>query len=105
MNKYHYLLLLLVTGYLVVMYDQELPVVLFLLELILPVLQYLLLLPAAKKLRLKWSSTQQVYEAGEEIPVKLWIQNPTIIPILYLHLMLDIQNELTGEKETREALS
>ena len=102
MNKYHYLLLLLVTGYLVVMYDKELPVMLLLLELILPFLQYLLLLPAAKKLRLKWSSTQQVYEAGEEIPVKLWIQNPTIIPILYLHLMLDIQNELTGEKETRE---
>ncbi len=102
MNKYHYLLLLLVTGYLVVMYDAELPVVLLMLELILPLLQYLLLFPAAKKLRLQWSSLSQIYETGEDIPVKLRVQNPTIIPILYLHLMLSIQNELTDEKDTRE---
>ncbi len=102
MNKYHYLLLLLVTLYLMIMYDHELPVILLLLELILPLLQHLLLFPVAKKLRLGWSSTQRIYETGEAIPVKLWIQNPAILPVLYLHLVLEIQNGLTGEKENRE---
>lgn len=102
MNKYHYLLAVLVTIYLVIMYDMELPVLLLLLELILPAVQYVLLLPVAGKLRLKWSSTERIYEAGEQIPVKLVIQNPTWIPVLYLHLMLVIQNDLTGETEQRE---
>lgn len=102
MNKYHYLLVVLVTVYLVIMYDMELPVLLLLLEIILPFAQYMLLFPAARKLHLQWSSTEQVYEAGEEIPVKLWVKNPTIIPILYLHLILEIRNGLTGEEEKRE---
>lgn len=102
MNKYHYLLIVLVTVYLAIMYHTELPVLLLLLEIILPLFLYILLFPMAYKLRLKWSSTDKVYEAGEEIPVKLWIENPTIFPILYLHLELVIQNMLTGEKEKRE---
>lgn len=102
MNKYHYLLAVLVTIYLVIMYDMELPVLLLLLELILPVVQYVLLFPVAGKLRLKWSSTERIYETGEQIPVKLVIQNPAWIPVLYLHLMLVIQNDLTGETEQRE---
>lgn len=99
MNKYHYVLLVLLTLYLIVMYHSALPVLLFLLELLLPALLYGLLIPAAGGLQMHFGGAEQVYEAGERIPVTLFVRNSTFLPIVHLHLELCIRNQLTGEAE------
>ena len=99
MNKYHYLLIMLLTLYLIVMYHAVLPVLLLLVELLLPLLLYLLLIPVTKRLQCRFGKMEDVYETGERMAVELWVQNPPIIPVVNLHLELQIQNLLTTEKE------
>lgn len=99
MNKYHYLLILLITIYLVVMYESPLPVLLLLLELLFPVLQWLLILPVRRKLRIQFQAEESVYEVGNKLPVEMVIENPTIIPIANLQMNLVIENLLTAEQE------
>lgn len=100
-NLLLYLLALLASLYLMVMYEDNYLYRLFLAGVLLLFLLFGLSLYLGRRLGIRLTSPRNSYQPREKLPFVMELTNPTRLPIRQLRLKVAYTNSLTGETQTR----
>ncbi|MFQ9511441.1 MAG: hypothetical protein ACLRZ7_11115, partial [Lachnospiraceae bacterium] len=94
-NRFFYLILLFVTIFLSIMYFEPFPVLLLILEILIPFALLCFLIPSISRLRINYRVEKEYYEIGEPVKVQIVIKTNLMLPISYLQLHFYFHNFFT----------
>lgn len=94
-NRLFYLILLFVTIFLSIMYFEPFPVLLLILEILIPFALLCFLIPSISRLRINYRVEKEYYEIGEPVKVQIVIKTNLMLPISYLQLHCYFHNFFT----------
>lgn len=98
-RKISYLILILMTVYLEVMYDSTWLLPLLGLELLLAAGLFLMSFYFQKNIRIGLEMNIPVASRNEEIPLEVWIENRGILPISEIHIVIGYENQYGKYRE------
>lgn len=101
-RKVFYLLLLVVTGLLAILYDAYIMIILFLLVLFLPVVLFGITLHIRNRIQILVNSDSKIEKKNKDIEVRISVINPTMFPVTKLVLRMSYEHhyESKGRNET-----
>lgn len=99
-NKIRYLAILIITGLLAILYNEYFMGIIFLTVLILPFLLFAILCYVYGKLSFELTSLVHVANKGENIPISIQLNNPTIFPILNICVTISYNNTFSGRSKS-----
>jgi uncharacterized protein (DUF58 family) len=101
-NKIRYLFLLILISILSVLYNEYVMCIIILGLLIMPVFLLLHVCYLYRKVDARLESAVHVSGKGEQIPVSIQMNNPTIFPVLDLKIYLTVQNGFSRKQYAKE---
>lgn len=99
LNKIRYLLILIITGLLAILYNEYFMGILFLTVMILPFLLFAILCYVYGTLTYELISVVHVVGKGENIPVSIQLNNPTVFPILNICITMSYYNTFSNQNK------
>lgn len=94
-NKIKYLLVVIVSGFLAVLYNEYFMGILFLTVTVIPFVLFAILSYIYGRLSFGWASDKHVAGKGETIPITIQINNPTIFPVTDICVTINYCNAFT----------
>lgn len=103
-NKLKYILVIILSGFLAVLYNVYYMGILFLAVVICPFILFAVLCYIYGRLSFELSSVVHVAGKGETIPVSVQIHNPTLFPVAVLSITISYSNSFSDQlKEHKQA--
>ena len=99
MNKLRYLVILIITGLLAILYNEYFMGIIFLTVVILPFLLFAILSYVYGRLSFDVISLEHVVGKGENIPLSIQLKNPTIFPILNICITMSCYNTFSDRNK------
>lgn len=99
LNKVRYLIIIVITGLLAILYNEYFMGIIFLTVVILPFLLFGLLSYVFGKLSFEFISQVHVVNKGDTIPLSIQLNNPTIFPILNICITISYHNSFSGRNK------
>lgn len=97
-NKIRYMIIIIITGLLAILYNEYFMGILFLCVVILPFLLFAILSYIYGRLSYELISVVHVVGRGDTIPVSIQLHNPTIFPISNLCITVSYCNAFSNQK-------
>lgn len=101
-NKFRYLALLIIAGLLSVLYNVYFMGIIFLTITVLPFVVFGLLCYIYGRISADMVSNVHVANKGEDIPVLIRLNNPTIFPVSNITIYLTYKNNFSGKRFNKE---
>jgi uncharacterized protein (DUF58 family) len=98
-NKLRYLAIIIIMGLLAILYNEYIMGILFLTVMILPFLLFAILSYVYGRLSYELISLAHVVGKGDNIPLSIQINNPTIFPILNISITMSYNNTFSDNKK------
>lgn len=95
-NKIRYILILIMMGFLAILYNEYFMGILFLTIVIFPLLLFAILFYVHRRLSYEMTSVAHVLNKGEAIPISIQLHNPTIFPIDNLCITISYYNTFSN---------
>ncbi len=99
-RKIVYVLLILITSYIALMYESPVPGVFLAFEILLPIVLFAITWYQKKNVQVKIGHGSQVADCEEKIEVPIHFQNSGWLPITDASVRVTVSNALDGEKES-----
>lgn len=99
-RKFIYVLLVLITSYIALMYEGAVPGVLLAFELLLPLLLFGLSWYLKRSVSVQIGHGSQVADCDESVEIPLYFRNNGFLPITDASMRVTVSNTLDGEKES-----
>lgn len=99
-RKFVYILLVLITSYIALMYESPVPGVFLAFELLLPIVLFAITWYQARSVNVKIGHGLQVADCEEKIEIPLCFQNAAYLPVTDASVRVTVSNALDGEKES-----
>ena len=100
-NQLRYLLFLVIVGLLSILYNTYYMAIIFLTVLAIPIFMFGLLSYIFGKLKVDLVSAVHISGRGENIPVTVQLNNPTIFPISNIKIYLSYKNSYSSDKHSK----
>lgn len=97
-NKIRYVVILIITGFLAILYNEYYMGVLFITVVILPLLSFVILLYTYRRLSYQLNSVVHVVNRREAIPISIQLRNPTIFPVANIYITISYYNSFSNQK-------
>lgn len=91
-NKIRYVVILIIAGFLAILYNQYYMAILFLAVVILPFLSLAILVYVHKRLSCQVNSVVHIANRREAVPIMIQLRNPTIFPIANIYITISYYN-------------
>lgn len=101
-NKIRYVAILIITGYLAILYNEYFMGILFLSVLIFPFLLFAILCYIYGRVSFELISNSHISNRRETIPISIQIHNPTIFPIPNMGITIKYSNSFSRDKKTHK---
>lgn len=99
-RKIIYLILILITSYIALMYDGAVPGVVLAFELLLPVIMFAVSFYLKARVRIRLGAGEQVADCDETVKIPITFCNRGIFPVTDAMLRVTVGNCLNGEQES-----
>lgn len=96
-NKIKYLLILLVGGFYAILYNERFIGIIYLAAILLPFILLGIVLYTSCKIKISFDTNTFVVDKDEYLNLPIYINNNSIFPISRLYLLIEYQNEFSGE--------
>jgi uncharacterized protein (DUF58 family) len=98
-NKIRYVVILIIAGFLAILYNQYYMAILFLAVVILPFLSLAILVYVHKRLSCQVNSVVHIANRREAVPIMIQLRNPTIFPIANIYITISYYNTFSNVRK------
>lgn len=101
-NKFKYVLFLILSGLLAILYNEYIMFIFFLLIIVLPIVSLGIMFYAYKNIQANLLPVTNVANKGDEIKVPIHLVNQTMLPITNIKIYLKFRNTFTNKYQKKE---